>query len=81
MDCFGGKNGCQTLGPECDSTERVVIWKGSHDHIATGKIAEPVRRCCADRPQRYCPLAVGVKDEHLIAVFEKVGRQGVSHIS
>ncbi|MGC2410870.1 MAG: hypothetical protein WA441_12970 [Methyloceanibacter sp.] len=76
MDGARFENGCQTLGPERDLGERIIVGQGGQYHIASGKIAQP--RCNGSADQGRCLLRVSVIDEHLITVFDKIDGKGVS---
>jgi hypothetical protein len=79
VDRIWGENSRQTLGPKRYRSKRVVIGKGSHDHIAGGKIGKVPGS--ASSGQSRCPLRISVIDQQLVAVFDEIDGKRVSHMA
>jgi hypothetical protein len=79
VDRIRGENGRQTLRPERDGGKRIVIGKGSHDHVALGKVGKVPGGASPSQSPRS--LRFSVIGEYLVAVFDEIDCKSVSHMA
>ena len=65
--------------PQCYRGKRVIIGKRCQHNVAAGEIGELCDGACAG--QCRCPLRLAVIGQHLVTVFDKIGRKSVTHMA